>query len=271
MPRILAAARVRSIPVIEDCCHAVASTIDGRLTGTMGVAAFYSFEWGKPIVAGVGGAVLAHDDDLRRRLHSAYGTLRSPPASTELRLRAQFAAYRVAYRPSVFWQLRRIYHATSALGLSVGSFSSAEGVDNPEYGWTMSRSSSGRLKRVLLAAGSDGERAVALAGVYASTIPATIERPTVPASAAVVPTRYPLFVDDRASLTARARRARVELGEWYRTPVHPLTDDSYSEVRYQRGSCPQAERAAARIVSLPTNRRVRDVDVERAAALFGSL
>ena len=60
MDRVMLIAERAGIPVIEDCCHALASQFDGRLLGSIAVARFYSFEWGKPLVARLGGAAVAN-------------------------------------------------------------------------------------------------------------------------------------------------------------------------------------------------------------------
>ena len=61
LERILSIAERHQIPVIEDCCHTLASTYHGKPVGSFGVASFYSFEWGKPLVAGIGGAAVVND------------------------------------------------------------------------------------------------------------------------------------------------------------------------------------------------------------------
>jgi dTDP-4-amino-4,6-dideoxygalactose transaminase len=47
-----------SLTVIEDCCHACGSAYQGRQLGRFADAAFYSYEWSKPVVLGVGGSAL---------------------------------------------------------------------------------------------------------------------------------------------------------------------------------------------------------------------
>src|SRR5262249_22957116 len=62
---VLAVARERDIPVIEDACPAVGARVNGRAVGTFGKAAAFSFHPLKPLnVWGDGGCVVTNDDKL---------------------------------------------------------------------------------------------------------------------------------------------------------------------------------------------------------------
>ena len=73
-------------PFIEDCCHTYLSTVSGQRVGTLGEASFYSFEWGKPIVAGMGGSAVANDGELRKNLKEQYSKRVPPPVHRNLRI-----------------------------------------------------------------------------------------------------------------------------------------------------------------------------------------
>lgn len=64
MPKVMAAAG--GAPVIEDAAHAPLSSLDGRMAGTFGAAAFYSFASTKYWPAGGGGLAVLNDLDLAR-------------------------------------------------------------------------------------------------------------------------------------------------------------------------------------------------------------
>lgn len=58
-------------PLIEDCCDTLGGQFDGRHVGTFGEAAAFSFYGSHHITtAGVGGALLTDDKDLRHLVHS---------------------------------------------------------------------------------------------------------------------------------------------------------------------------------------------------------
>jgi len=69
MDAILAMAAQHQIPVIEDAAQAHGATFRGRVAGSMGVAACFSFYPGKNLGAyGDGGAVVTNDAELANRL-----------------------------------------------------------------------------------------------------------------------------------------------------------------------------------------------------------
>ncbi len=68
MEAILALARSRNIPVIEDCAQAFGARYDGRPVGTMGAVGCFSLQQGKHITTGEGGLVVTDDDALARRM-----------------------------------------------------------------------------------------------------------------------------------------------------------------------------------------------------------
>jgi len=67
MDPILALAAEHGLPVLEDSAQAYLATYKGRLCGTMGDIAAFSFQQGKHMTTGEGGMVLTGDPDLARR------------------------------------------------------------------------------------------------------------------------------------------------------------------------------------------------------------
>ncbi|MGN9811452.1 aminotransferase class I/II-fold pyridoxal phosphate-dependent enzyme [Micromonospora sp. BQ11] len=61
MPRIMRLARSRGLPVVADCSHAHASTIDGRPVGVFGDIAVFSLGARKMVSGGHGGVLLTDD------------------------------------------------------------------------------------------------------------------------------------------------------------------------------------------------------------------
>jgi len=64
--------------------------------------------------------------------------------------------------------------------------------------------------------------------------------------------KYPLLVVDRPTFQAAAEKARVPLGDWFCSPLHPI-ETNLERWRFQTGNFPVAERLARSVVNLPTD------------------
>jgi perosamine synthetase len=69
MDDILALARARNLPVIEDCAQAFEARWDGKPLGSLGTIACFSLQQGKHVTTGEGGLVATNDDALARRMY----------------------------------------------------------------------------------------------------------------------------------------------------------------------------------------------------------
>jgi len=67
MDPIMAVARERRLPVIEDCCQAYCTTYKGRLVGTIGDLGCFSMQETKHLPAGEGGLVITNSEALEAR------------------------------------------------------------------------------------------------------------------------------------------------------------------------------------------------------------
>src|SRR5215470_10890040 len=66
-PKIAAFCRDRGLVLVEDAAHAHASTLDGRMAGTFGRAAAFSFYPTKVITAGEGGIIATDDETIHQQ------------------------------------------------------------------------------------------------------------------------------------------------------------------------------------------------------------
>jgi dTDP-4-amino-4,6-dideoxygalactose transaminase len=122
MDGITAVAHKYGIPIIEDCCHTLTSTYKGKRVGTFGIASFYSFEWGKPIVVGIGGSALINNANIKKVALQQYQSYRDPSGVTEMKIEAQYLAFNILFRPSMYWKVRSIFRALSNLGIVEGNY-----------------------------------------------------------------------------------------------------------------------------------------------------
>jgi perosamine synthetase len=269
--RILEIAGRYSLPVIEDCAHTVASTVNGRLLGTFGVASFFSHEASKPVFAGLGGSVRVNDPDLNERLQESFSQLRDPSPIEQGQIALMQVGYRVLYYPWLYWPIRRAFRALVDLGVVRGNYNPT-GADlrrSRDFDLRMG----GVQKRTLRHAWRHEKNRIARRRAVADAYRTGIRNPhvrhaEVRAGMNPVFARYPLIVDHKSELMDAARKARIELADFYATPVHPFRGANLAQVYYEVGTCPNAETASRTVVSLPTSSRVSDRTIARVLRFF---
>ena len=245
LPAFRAFANARGLMLVEDACNALGATRDGTPVGHTGDAAIYSFNSGKIVDCGHGGAVRIGDAALRAAVADALAAMPpygSPHAEATARLEAELRAARQAgdvaaqraalerYRPFVEHRaasdwLAEIRRAIAPLANIV----------------THRRRLAERYRRMI-------------------TSPAVTHPGPV---AGEVPWRYSILVPPllRDRLLAHLHENGVPCSAWY-PPVHgifaPVAQASY----------PGAERFGAAVVNLWTDASTDIAAVDRASALI---
>jgi perosamine synthetase len=266
LDRIIGLAAERGIPVVEDCCHGSASSFGDRGIGEFGVASFYSYEWGKPLVAGVGGGVRVNDEALLTIMESLHQKLGPPGRKQRLLLGAQFLAFAKLLPRVGYWRLRRFYRRLSKLGLIVGTFQRQDFTveDGPEAKWTMGQAEARRLQHLVAGARNVTAHHLQIqSALTGELVAAGLPTWTSSTQSDAVLLRYPLRTSNKRALIRDAQNAGVELSDIFSTPIHPLPPSEWRAVGYREGECPVAERLSREVVSIPVGSRVRVVDVER--------
>lgn len=272
LDQIVQIAKAAQLPLIEDCCHTLASTYKGKLVGSFGVGSFYSFEWGKPVVVGIGGSAIVNEPLLRDELNRQYQYFRNPGKASQAKVQLQYLAHRFLYRPWLFWPVRSLYHAMGALGAAESNYNPiVEGQAAEDFSLMMGKSLQQRLNKKLANVQALTERSREIVGAYSNQISShSVQHPVCPEGCETVFARYPLIARDKPALLAKARESRVELADWYSTPIHPLGSKDLHLVHYEPGSCPEAEARCNQVVTLPVHSGVSRRDTERAICFLNS-
>lgn len=77
----------RGIFLIEDCATTFGASLNGRICGSWGDAAIFSFDTSKPVSVGAGGLLLVHSDSLSERIMDRYVAMAKQPKSHYIYLR----------------------------------------------------------------------------------------------------------------------------------------------------------------------------------------
>jgi len=123
MDEILAVARRRGIFVIEDCAHALGALYRDRPVGTLGDAAFFSFQTIKPLNTYGGGMAVVRDPALARRVSYLAQSAPAPAARAINQKLWQGRVQRVATRPQIFtWTMFPLVYACRRLNRSFDAY-----------------------------------------------------------------------------------------------------------------------------------------------------
>jgi dTDP-4-amino-4,6-dideoxygalactose transaminase len=268
-----ALAHEHRLDLIEDCAHVLpGSRYLSRPLGTHGRAGFFSFQWSKPYTSGLGGMVITRDAKLAERLREIQTSFVDPPHVRTLQLQLQYRLYQRLFRPRLYWLSRRSLRLLSAVGLAVGSSSSAELTMNPppDLRWRMS----GFQRRIglghLRGLEENETRRHSLADYYSDAL----RRRGWPVMDAlgteVTLLRYPVLVANKMALLDEAQRTGIEIGSWFETPLHPLPLRDHHLAAYRMGSCPASEAVSASVVNLPLHGRVTAADAEKTVEFIAA-
>jgi perosamine synthetase len=253
------------LSLIEDCAHALGSTYNGHPVGTLGTAAFFSSQWSKPYTTGLGGIAITADPVIGDRLQTIQNKFVLPPTQRLWQLRLQFILYQRFFSPQVYWFAMKLLHRLSSLHLFVGSSSDHEltGAIPLDMSWKMSPF---QCRIGMAEVSSLSQKQIhreELTSIYLETL----EKhgwplPHVPDEAHIVYLRIPVRVANKATLLQQAASARIELGSWFESVLHPVRH-TLERFGYHYGQCPKAEQVAQEVINLPLHPRVSPQEARR--------
>lgn len=245
--------------LVEDCAHALGSFNNGQHVGLSGKAAFFSSQWSKPVITGLGGVAVTRDEGLARRLAEIKTQFQLPPLGVRGKLLVQYLLYASFFRPQLFWLSQALIRVLSRLGLFVGSSSSAElNGDLPhDHEWVMPAYQHRIGQKQIGAVQSSIARRKALTKLYESRLAAAGWQ-IAPNQSEITLVRYPVKVANKEELLGSASNRGIELGSWFETPLHPVPLDRHAAFQFEVGRYPQAELAARQTINFPLHARVSD-------------
>lgn len=266
MAKISQIAQKHSIVVLEDCCLALGSRFQGRLCGTFGKAAYFSFQWNKPFTTGLGGMAITNDTALAEKIQTLCNTeLVEPTLKDKIMLAIQLAVYRAFIFPRTTALAQSVFRFLTKKGLVIGSSSTAEFEpkmpDGFFKGMSALQANSGlKQMRKLQANMAHRKQITALYNQLLSEI----GYPPLEFDDAMDPVlvRYPIRVQDKQKALSDAASAGIELGSWFECPLHPI-ETPLEAYGYELGMCPNAEKASAEVVNLPVHPRVSPATARR--------
>lgn len=268
MDAILEVANRHNITVVEDCCLCLGSTYKGKLAGTFGKAAYFSFQWNKPFTTGLGGMAICHDENLAKSIALLCERELAQPSFKEAAMLAvQLLIYRAFIYPRTTALAQSLFRWLVRKGVVVGSSSTAEFKPTmaDDFFKAMSciqvKSGLRQLKKIEYNIAHRKE----MAKLYDEMLSEKGWVPRQYDSAVQDPVmvRYPVRIRQKEKALAEAASAGVELGSWFECPLHPI-ETPLEAYDYEVGMCPEAEKASKEVVNLPLHPRAGAKTVKRS-------
>lgn len=251
-------ARSKGILTLEDCTHGFGGTFQGRPNGTFCDASFFSTQWNKPFSTGIGGFACVTDPMLRNEVEKACRELAHPSAADEFILRTLLLTRRHLLTPATFYTLRNFYRLLSRMGLTIGSSSGGELEDPgmpPGYFKGMGKvqmregfEALQSLETVLARRKSNGTLFTAFLSGHGKYH----VDPAYHANHSFL--KYPVLVSDRTAMETAARKAGIELGDWFISPLHPV-ERHFEKWGLDPASVPVSHHLSRQMMNLPTETR----------------
>ncbi len=251
--------------LIEDCAHSLGATYGGKPVGTFGKAAFFSLSRDKVISCVYGGVAVTNDDELARKISKFQQDCGYPdddwikqqlahPILMEKSILPYYAIGGKLLLRYFQWSrvLSKAIHWKEKRGLAPDYF--------PK-----------RLPNALAILALNQFKKLELFNAHRQKIAhlyfealkdGGFVLPPAPAGRNQIFLRFTIRHDRAAKIIKKAWSKNLLLGDWYRTPVDPF-DTLPETVGYKKGSCPNAENFAGKMINLPTHINISEVEAKK--------
>lgn len=248
-------ARFPQAVFVEDAAHAWGSRdANGQFAGTLGDAAFFSFEYSKPLSTGLGGALLVNDAAATWQLPMQH----RPAASVIGKQALTLAWHRLVQTlpaPLLAGLKQMLRGPSRRLGVVADTpVAELQGGARPDYRLGLHPWSAALGERQARRAAVVWAVRRAQAESYDALLPASL-RPVRGEGDVLL--RYPVRLPtglDRDALAAALAAEGIELGVWFDDVVHPRGS---LRPGYSAGDCPVGEATADRVANLPLGLHAR--------------
>jgi dTDP-4-amino-4,6-dideoxygalactose transaminase len=244
------------VALIEDCAQAQGSLLEGKPVGSFSRIGFWSFNRGKNMSLGTGGALSAPQEFLascRRKLTQLSGGRQPSSLPAFFRALALSAVSRPLIYGMAYPALSRYRERIPPRDVRVGCLSSFQAA--------LARELLSREDEDASARRSIGLR---LLSVFSGMPGVRCPRPGPRSSAAF--NRFPVLIENSSRIPGMIRslrRAGIESSRLYERPLHHMFDLGYANTDF-----PQARYLAERLITLPSHPGVGENDIETMASVI---
>lgn len=268
MDKISKFCKKHNLILIEDCAHALGATYKGKLVGSFGTAAFFSFGRDKIVSSVFGGMATTNNESLGNKLRQYQHALAYPSLIWILQqllhpliMALVLPTYRLGLGKII------LYAAQHLRFLSFPVYAQEKQARQPEYFpkrlpnalsflayWQLEK-----LKRYNAIRRN-------IAKTYFVELKNTSD--TLPkANEEAIYLRFPILSKYADELRFQAKKKGILLGNWYSSVIDPKGVD-FKKILYTRGSCPKAEKMARQSLNLPTYPTLTQLQIKEIIELI---
>lgn len=261
-------AREKNILVIEDCAHTIGGEFEKKKLGTFGDAAIFSFGRDKAFSSVFGGIALTNNKSIGIKLRSLQKNINNPSI---------FWIYQQLAHPLVFAIILPIYNLFSlgkillvlAQRIRILSFpvfpEEKQGSFKNEFFKRMPNVLACLALRQLKKINIYNAKRKEFSTMYINNLQSA--RVVLPFKEEMPYLRFPVLVGKRNEYLNFLRKQGIYAGTWYSNVVDPK-GTNFEKIFYTKGSCPNAEYVASKIINLPTNPTITKKDIQKVVDTF---
>lgn len=257
---LLKIAKKHNLKVIEDCAHCLGGEYKGKKLGTIGDIAMFSFNRDKVISTVYGGMAVTNDPDLFGRLKNIQEKLQSSPNKKI----AQHLRHPLIFAVAVpLYNFLKLGRAIIVLAQKLKLISKV--IELCEKKCQKPKDQPAKLANALAQIGlnqldkleSFNKHRTEIARFYRKELRGTLYQlpPLDEKGNKNVYLRFVIQTKRRDQIFKCAKKAGIFLGDWYDEVVAPK-DVDLDCTQYEKGSCPNAEKAAKMVLNLPTHHKI---------------
>ena len=254
--KITAFAKDQNIYTVEDCAHGFGGYYNQKPNGSFCDAAFFSTQWNKPFSTGTGGFALINNNNLLESLQTVNQDLINPSIKQKLSLKLLYFVREKLINKHSYWTLIKLYRFLSKKNMILGS-SSGEEISSAE----MPPNYFMKLSKVQIKKGIKNIRLLPKTLVARKVNAQIYTEYLMEQGKNHVPLsffenhsflKYPLLAENRNEVFHLAEKHKIELGDWFNSPLHPVQKD-FELWQFDPALFPNAVYAGKHIINLPTD------------------
>ncbi|MCK5720360.1 MAG: aminotransferase class I/II-fold pyridoxal phosphate-dependent enzyme [Thiomargarita sp.] len=244
-----------NLHTIEDCTHGFGGFYRGKPNGQFCDAAFFSTQWNKPFSTGIGGFAITKSAKIVANLAQLEPKKYLPSLKDGLSLKALYFVKRYIINDFSYWTLVKLYRLLSKYNLVIGSSSGGEisSTKMPnnffkDFSSAQAKEGLRNLKNLTKLMQVRKQNAKIYSNLLQKLGKIYVNQNLFDNHGFL---KYPILVKDRDSFLKLAEKNRIELGDWFISPLHPVIGD-LTAWQFDKKSFPVATFIAQHIVNLPT-------------------